>query len=188
MLFLLQYSILEVPVIKQMRFIQAQEKDVTDLQKISSATFMETFSGENSEENMRQYIKTRFSTNQLLAEINNQSSRFYLVYDNEAIVAYLKLNFGSAQTEKSLENSMEIERIYVQKTAQGKKIGQLLLQKAIDIAQQQELKVIWLGVWENNKKAIDFYRKNGFEVFDYHVFVLGNDHQTDLLMKLELDQ
>jgi ribosomal protein S18 acetylase RimI-like enzyme len=118
-----------------------------------------------------------------LSEIKNPSSSFYLVYDNAAIVAYLKLNIGIAQTEKLLENSMEIERIYVRQAAQRKKIGQFLLQKAIDLAQQQELKAVWLGVWEHNKKAIGFYRKNGFEVFDHHVFVLGNDHQTDLLMK-----
>lgn len=166
-----------------MRFIQAQEKDLTDLQKISSETFIETFSAENSDENMRQYIESRFSTNQLLSEIKNPSSSFYLVYDNAAIVAYLKLNIGIAQTEKLLENSMEIERIYVRQAAQRKKIGQFLLQKSIDLAQQQELKAVWLGVWEHNKKAIGFYRKNGFEVFDHHVFVLGNDNQTDLLMK-----
>lgn len=159
---------------------------MTDLQKISSTTFKETFSSDNSKENMRQYIETHFTTNQLLTEINNQSSRFYLVYDNTAIVAYLKLNFGSAQTEKPLENSMEIERIYVKKRAQGKQIGQQLLEKAVEIGRNKHYTFIWLGVWEHNKKAISFYEKNGFRVFDRHVFILGEDQQTDLLMKYNL--
>jgi ribosomal protein S18 acetylase RimI-like enzyme len=43
---------------------------------------------------------------------------------------------------------------------------------------------VWLGVWEENHRAIRFYTKNGFVVFDKHVFIMGNDEQTDLLMQL----
>lgn len=45
---------------------------------------------------------------------------------------------------------------------------------------------VWLGVWEENPRAISFYRKNSFVEFDKHIFVLGDDEQTDILMKLEL--
>jgi len=48
------------------------------------------------------------------------------------------------------------------------------------------VKYIWLGVWEKNQKAIDFYEKNGFVPFDKHIFVLGDDKQTDIMMKMEL--
>jgi ribosomal protein S18 acetylase RimI-like enzyme len=46
---------------------------------------------------------------------------------------------------------------------------------------------IWLGVWEKNHNAIGFYTKNGFITFDKHLFLLGDDQQTDLLMKLEIN-
>jgi len=62
----------------------------------------------------------------------------------------------------------------------------LLFQKALDIAAQKEVDFVWLGVWENNAKAIRFYRKNGFVIFDKHVFMLGNDKQTDLMMKRQI--
>ena len=42
---------------------------------------------------------------------------------------------------------------------------------------------VWLGVWEQNPRAIRFYEKNGFVPFDTHVFILGEDKQTDILMK-----
>ena len=45
---------------------------------------------------------------------------------------------------------------------------------------------IWLGVWEKNLRALSFYRKNGFVAFDKHIFKLGNDIQTDILMKIQL--
>ena len=82
---------------------------------------------------------------------------------------------------------MEIERIYVKSSHHGKKVGQLLYSKALDIAFLKDKKYIWLGVWEENKRAVNFYKKNGFEEFDKHIFRLGNDEQTDLMMKKILD-
>ncbi|MFN5985877.1 MAG: GNAT family N-acetyltransferase, partial [Chitinophagaceae bacterium] len=74
--------------------------------------------------------------------------------------------------------------IYVIQEYQGKKAGQQLYEKAIQVAKEKKAKYLWLGVWEENHKAIQFYKKNGFEVFDQHVFVLGDEKQTDLMMRL----
>jgi ribosomal protein S18 acetylase RimI-like enzyme len=45
---------------------------------------------------------------------------------------------------------------------------------------------MWLGVWDQNVKAIEFYRRQGLSEFSKHDFLLGNDQQTDILMKLKL--
>lgn len=60
----------------------------------------------------------------------------------------------------------------------------MLYEKALQIAKHKNTAYIWLGVWEENPRAISFYKKNGFEAFDNHVFILGNEEQTDILMKL----
>jgi len=75
----------------------------------------------------------------------------------------------------------------VLKEYQGKKVGQLLFDKAIGIALQKNFDYVWLGVWEKNLRAIKFYLRNGFVEFDKHVFKLGNDEQTDTMMKLKLN-
>jgi len=98
----------------------------------------------------------------------------------------LKLNFGQAQTELKDSNSFEIERLYVLAEFQGKKVGQILYEKAISIARQQNADYLWLGVWEKNYRAFRFYQKNGFFEFSKHVFRLGDDEQIDLMMKLQL--
>ncbi|WP_345231826.1 GNAT family N-acetyltransferase [Olivibacter ginsenosidimutans] len=77
--------------------------------------------------------------------------------------------------------------MYVIKDFHGKKVGQLLYEKAIAMAKQRKTRYIWLGVWEDNQRAIQFYKKNGFITFDKHVFTLGNDKQTDIMMKLQLN-
>jgi ribosomal protein S18 acetylase RimI-like enzyme len=160
--------------------------DVVALQNISSQTFIETFAEVNTSENMTSYLAEEFSLEKLSSELINPNIEYYFASIGKEVIGYLKLNFGIAQKELQNENSLEIERIYVSKEYLGKQVGQLLLGKAIAIANDKKLDFIWLGVWEKNQRAIRFYEKNGFVVFDEHLFILGNDKQTDLLMKLKL--
>lgn len=167
--------------------IEIRKATITDLetlQKLSIQTFTETFAAVNTPENIANYINESFNAVQLTTELNNVNSQFYVAYSNAEAVGYLKINFGDAQTETINENALEVHRIYVLQTFHGKNIGQLLLDEVKKIAQHTGVDYIWLGVWEENHRALRFYTKNGFVVFDKHVFTLGNDEQTDLLMQL----
>jgi ribosomal protein S18 acetylase RimI-like enzyme len=165
---------------------KATLNDLEILQKISIQTFTETFAAVNTPDNLANYINDSFNTEQLTTELSNRNSMFYLAYSNAVAVGYLKINFGDAQTETHDQNALEVHRIYVLQTFHGKNIGQLLLNEAKKLAENNGITSIWLGVWEENYRAIQFYAKNGFVVFDQHVFTLGNDKQTDLLMQLRL--
>lgn len=162
------------------------KNDIWQLQQICSQTFAETFSAMNSEEDMQKYLADSFSDEKLRTELRDENSAYYFALVNEKVAGYLKVNFGQSQNELKNENALEIERIYVLKAFQGKRVGQVLFEKAIEMAEQKEVDFVWLGVWEHNAKAIRFYRKNGFEVFDKHVFMLGHDKQTDLMMKRQI--
>jgi ribosomal protein S18 acetylase RimI-like enzyme len=160
--------------------------DIDQLQKIGKQTFHETFSASNTEENMKKYLNEGFTTEKLTAELNDKNSEFYFAKHNNTVIGYLKLNFGQSQTELQDDKALEIERIYVSKEFHGKKVGQLLYEKAIQTAKQNNANYVWLGVWEENQRAIHFYKKNGFVEFDKHIFKLGDDEQTDIMMKLQL--
>lgn len=166
-----------------------KKADITNielLQKIGKQTFIETFAQTNTTEDMDKYLIQSFSTKQLSKELNNPYSCFYLAIINDEVVGYLKVNWSKAQTERHDLQAFEIERIYVLNEYHGKKVGQKLYEKALSLAKNRQSTYIWLGVWEKNPKAIRFYEKNGFVVFDKHTFVLGSDIQTDVLMKLHL--
>ena len=160
--------------------------DIEQLQKIGRETFSQTFSSSNTEENMKQYLEEGFSFEKLTNELNNENSEFYFALSETNVIGYLKINFGASQTELKDEKALEIERIYVLKEFHGKKVGQILYEKAIEIAKQKNSDYVWLGVWEKNPRAISFYKKNGFIEFDKHIFKLGDDEQTDIMMKLKL--
>lgn len=158
-------------------------EDIGQLQKVSKQTFWETFSASNSEENMTNYLEESFSVDKLTDELNNKHSDFYFALLDEKVIGYLKLNFGQSQTELQDNKALEIERIYVLQEFHGKKVGQVLYEKALQIAGQVNADYVWLGVWEENLRAIGFYKKNGFVAFDKHIFKLGGDEQTDIMMK-----
>ena len=160
--------------------------DLETLRYLSIQTFKETFEEVNTEEDMQKYLLENLSIEKLKTELENVNSEFYFAENNDEILGYLKLNFKDAQTEKLEENHFEIERIYVLKAFLGQKIGQILFDKAIEIGREKNLEYVWLGVWEENHRAIRFYGKNGFEIFGKHDFVLGEDVQTDLLMKMKI--
>ena len=161
-------------------------QDLPILQQIARQTFEESFSAGNTAENMAQYLNERFSKARLAEELSNSESRFYFALLDGQVIGYLKLNTGKAQTELEDEKALEIERIYVLGALQGKKVGQLLYEKAMEVAEELHAAYVWLGVWEENRRAIEFYRKHGFVDFDRHIFKLGEDEQTDILMKKHL--
>ena len=160
--------------------------DLETLRNLSIQTFKETFEEVNTEEDMQKYLLENLSIEKLKTELENPNSEFYFAENNDEILGYLKLNFKDAQTEKLEENHFEIERIYVLKGFLGQKIGQILFDNALEIGREKNLEYVWLGVWEENKRAIRFYEKNGFKIFGKHDFVLGEDVQTDLLMKMKI--
>jgi ribosomal protein S18 acetylase RimI-like enzyme len=157
--------------------------DIDLLQEIGRTTFIQTFSDTNSEDNMKAYLAAGFSREKLFAELCNDESEFYFAAVENNIVGYLKINTGQAQKEQQNNQSLEIERIYVLQEFHGQRVGQLLYEKAIAIAQMKKALYVWLGVWEKNLRAISFYEKNGFIAFDQHIFQLGDDRQTDIMMK-----
>jgi ribosomal protein S18 acetylase RimI-like enzyme len=169
-----------------LQILQATLEDLAALQAIGRKTFEETFSASNSEENMATYLKEGFSAGKLREELKNENSQFYFAIQRGKVIGYLKVNLGNAQNEKQDPNALEIERIYVLQQYHGKQVGLLLYEHALAIAKVRKAPCMWLGVWEENPRAIRFYQKQGFVEFGEHIFQLGDDAQRDVLMKKDL--
>ena len=133
--------------------IKVTLSDIDRLQEIGRQTFYETFSAGNTEENMKKYLEEGFSTEKITAELNDQNSEFYFAKLSNEVIGFLKLNFGQSQTELKDDKALEIERIYVLKEFHGKKVGQILYDKAIEVARQKNSEYVWLGVWKENNRG-----------------------------------
>ena len=161
-------------------------EDLEILVEISRITFVAAFEKHNNPEDFKAYMKTALGNDKLTKELLDANTRFYLVFSNDDLVGYFKLNLNGAQTEPFGNASVEIERIYVLEEFQGQQIGKHMLFKIIEMAKQEQMTFVWLGVWEMNTSAIRFYERHGFVKFDTHPYYIGKDEQTDWLMRLDL--
>ena len=165
-------------------FKKCDIKNLDELIEISRTTFVNAFEKDNNPEDFNNYLHAAFSKETIEVELLNPNSKFYFTYFNNVLVGYFKLNENEAQTEQFDKNTIELERIYVLEPFQGQQIGKYMLFKTIEIAKEKQVSFLWLGVWEKNKAAIRFYKRFGFKKFDTHFYNIGNDKQTDWLMKL----
>lgn len=164
----------------------ATDADAVAIADFSRMTFEESFAPFNTAENMHKFMEEQFSRTKLVAELYDKTNHFFVADDGGEIVGYLKL-----KNSRNLEQfpdlpCMELARIYTTQKKIGKGIGKSLMEKAVETASSLNKKILWLGVWEHNERAITFYKKWGFERFSEHAFVLGEDVQTDWLMKKDL--
>lgn len=160
--------------------------DLDTLTDLSRVTFVDAFEKYNDPGDFENYMQEAFSKEAVKEQLLNPDSTFYFCYLGATLVGYMKLNVGEAQNEQLDEASMELERIYVVNSHQGKQIGKQMLFNAIDIAKDEKRSSLWLGVWEKNTAAIRFYERYNFKTFGTHPYFIGKDEQTDLLMKLDL--
>lgn len=179
----LRYCVMTTKAGKKMATLQqCTLNDLMTLQQLSRTTFTDTFAGANEVADLNDYLDQAYATAKLTAELTNPNSFFYFLKVAGATVGYLKLNVGAAQTEQVAENALEVERIYILPAYKRHGFGRQLIDQAEKQARQLGKTALWLGVWEHNEAARAFYGKIGFRQVGSHVFQLGADPQTDLIL------
>lgn len=166
---------------------QATIEDAKLIADISHQTFYETFAEYNTKQDMEKFLNQQFTKGRLMLEVGAKQNTFLLAYDEGEIAGYVKLRDEKIPSSLYNTNVLEVARIYAVAKKIGKGVGAALMQSAINIAKEKKKELLWLGVWEKNQRAIDFYTKWGFEKFDETDFLLGNDMQRDWLMKKRID-
>lgn len=160
--------------------------DAALIADISRKTFHDTFGPFNSKADMDIFMKVQFTRGRLMMEVAQSENIFLLAYQNREVAGYAKIREQRHPAKLGSTNAIEIARLYAIANMVGKGVGKLLMEKSLEIASEKKKDTVWLGVWKQNRKAIDFYTSWGFEIFDECDFILGNDVQKDWLMKREI--
>jgi ribosomal protein S18 acetylase RimI-like enzyme len=170
-------------MVQKVNIRAAHANDAELIADLSRDTFYETFAEFNTKENMDMFMTGQFSKEKLMTEVMERGNIFYVAFIGDTPAGYMRMREVPNPAQLADVSAIEIARIYSVHQAIGKGVGSALMQQGITIAKEKQKQVIWLGVWEKNKRAIDFYTRWGFEKFGEHEFVLGTDVQTDWLMK-----
>lgn len=165
---------------------EAKKEDIPALRRVAIATQIDTFGEQNTVANMQAFLKEAYSIEKFEEELAEPASVYYLAWVGNRLAGFLRLR-ESPEVEHLLgDNTLELQRLYVDKSFQGEGIGKRLMEFALDYATRLGYEYLWLGVWERNFKAQKIYERWGFERFSEHVFQMGDDPQTDWLLKRRL--
>lgn len=167
---------------------KAIETDVELVANLSRQTFYDTFHEQNTASDMAKYIDENFNDKTIALEIADPEVTILIVEDEQEPIGYAKLSIKNTPYIIVTDKCVEICRLYCKKDVIGKGIGKYLMDESIKFAIEINMKCVWLGVWEHNIRAINFYHKFGFTKFNEHVFMLGTDRQIDWLMRKNLDK
>ena len=158
--------------------------DATLVAELGAKTFRETFAKDNTPENMAAHLRKSFSLEIQFAELSDPRVIFLIAESDGIPVGYAQLILNSKEEMINRTRPLELRRIYADRGYLGKGVGKALMQATIDEARRHDCDCVWLGVWEKNQRAIDFYRKWGFRDVGTHVFSVGDDLQNDFIMEL----
>jgi diamine N-acetyltransferase len=161
-------------------------EDAKMLSELGAKTFYDTFAQENTRENMDAYLKNSFSPEIQIKELSEPDAVFLIAESDGTPIGYAHLILKSKDESIHGDKPLEIRRIYTSHEYLGKGVGKELMHAVVREARQRGCDCIWLGVWEKNQRAIDFYKKWGFREVGTHKLFVGDDPQNDFVMELEL--
>ena len=160
--------------------------DAKMLSELGAKTFYNAFEKDNTPEDIEAYLKGSFSPEIQFNELS-MPDVIFLIAESEGIpIGYAQLIMNSKDDAIRRTRPLEIRRIYASQEYLGKGVGTELMQATINEARRRGYDCVWLGVWEKNQRAIDFYKKWGFREVGTHLFYVGDDPQNDYVMELEL--
>jgi diamine N-acetyltransferase len=154
--------------------------------ELARKTFIETYGDLSNPDNLHLYVESHFTEEKIASELANPAFRFYVAWINNIAVGFTKIRKDRQPKGLTGKRALEIERIYVLQEFQGFSIGKELMKLVKQIAKEEGDQVIWLQVWQQNEKAIQFYRKSGFVVYETHTFDFGKEIHQDFLLRFDL--
>jgi diamine N-acetyltransferase len=160
--------------------------DATDAARVAAfaaRTFRETFGQDNSVEDMSLYLESAYSVEKQTAELSSPDILTLLAEQHGATIGFAMLRRnGPMPACVTMPDPIELWRFYVDRAWHGRGVAPVLMDAVLDAARSLGSRSIWLGVWEQNARAIAFYTKHAFVDVGTHEFMVGSDRQTDRVL------
>lgn len=156
--------------------------DAEPLTAFSRQTFLDTYADQNTPADMELYLKQSLTTAQWRDILDRPEHQVFLLNDDQELAGYAEIRQGFTPGCVSTRVPVELSRLYVARQRFGQGLGVRLMQACVTAAAERGGTGLWLGVWQRNQRAIEFYRRSGFSIVGTQFFPLGKDLQHDWVM------
>ena len=164
---------------------RATLSDAQYIAKMGAHVFTDTFGHSVSNEDLQSYLSEAYTPEAVARDIADPDKKMIVATDDDDVIrGFVAVGGGSSDDPclEDLERTAELHRLYVDVSAHGRGIGSLLVRSIEQIAKEAGVENIWLGVWEENYKAIKMYERWGYRTVGDHDFCLGAAVQKDYIM------
>lgn len=166
---------------------RAHAGDARLISALATVTFFEAYFEQDDPPDLANYLAESFSADIIAEELADPETYFFLIHRGRPAVGYAKLRDKEPHASVTSRNAIELQRIYAVERVWGRGVGEKLLNHCIDFAREMGRDVLWLGVWEENPRAVRFYEKNGFKRVGTLEFPYADSVGINAVMQFELN-
>ena len=158
--------------------VTAGKKDFQLVSEVGRLTFLESHGHSAPPVVINNYVKEKFNTGAVKAELNEPANIFHIITYNNKPAGYSKIILNTIHPAIKEKNITKLERLYLLKEFYDLKLGYRLFQFNSDISKRSKQAGMWLYTWKENQRAINFYKNNGFEIIGSYDFKLSESHSN----------
>ncbi|UMB53012.1 GNAT family N-acetyltransferase [Lutibacter sp. A64] len=160
------------------KIIKANVKDAKLIAEIGKKTFCESHGISASKADINAFVSEKYTKEALVKQLENSKNNYHLIYYNNKLAGFTNLELNCSNTNIEAKNVSKLDRFYLLKEFYGQKLGLKLFQFNLEISKKHKQKGMWLAVWVENKRAINFYQKAGFKIVGKYDFQISKTHSN----------
>ncbi len=158
--------------------VRATEDDSHLLSELAKRTFIESHGHSATALEIDAYISKAYDADALTTELRNQENKYIIIYKNNQPAGYSKIILNCPYENSKIENLAKMDRFYLLKDFYGQNLGSELFNFNINFIKENKQSGMWLYVWKENKRAVNFYLKQGFTIIGTHDFMISETHSN----------
>ncbi len=170
-------SILNVakPMVK---IVKAEIEHAALIAEIGEKTFWESHGISASKADINAFVSKKYTKEVLVKELENKKNIYHLIYYNSKPAGFSKIVLNAPNNNIKSKNVTKLDRFYLLKAFYGQKLGLKLFDFNVELSKNNQQVGIWLAVWIENQRAINFYQKAGFKIVGEYDFQISPTHSN----------
>jgi ribosomal protein S18 acetylase RimI-like enzyme len=141
---------------------RATVHDTDAVVAIGVETYREHFTDIWSPAGLHGYLAREYDRGAVARELASDDCRYLLAERAGEIIGFAKLRFPRPVPADEASVGMEVQKIYVRKSAVSSGAGARLLLESVAQARELRCSLLWLAVLVRNVRAQRFYERHGF--------------------------
>jgi GNAT superfamily N-acetyltransferase len=158
--------------------------DLPAIDRLFRTSFVDTFGALYAPEDLAMFL-AQFTPEAWAAELADPAFAFRIAERDAEPVGYAKLGPVKLPVDP-VGKAAELHQLYMLSPAHGGGLGAALMDWVVETVRARGIGELFLSVFTQNHRAQRFYSRYGFEVVGPYHFMVGNQADEDVIMRLAL--